>query len=209
MAATRRSARHGDGSAAVRGWVDLYTLGLPRAIRERRRQELHGELAEEWLDAVRRSAQAGLRRQRWGRLVRGIPDDLAWRVSDARRAAAALQGPARWVPLTRWSLALLGIVAIGAGGGFSLVALPYLGGTADPSTWLGWGPFGFMVGSAGILLAVPVAVAWPGRALAIVIPSVAVGVLAAPWLWGCWCLGLMAIVGRHVQARQMEGPDRP
>jgi hypothetical protein len=65
---------------AVERWVAIYTRGLPRDVRDSRRAELRSDLFEH----LRQAAGAGhgrLRRslQVLGRVVRGMPDDLAWR----------------------------------------------------------------------------------------------------------------------------------
>jgi hypothetical protein len=73
---------------AVERWVAIYTRSLPTAVRDARRAELRSDLFEH----LRQAAGDGhgrLRRplQVLGRVVRGMPDDLAWRF--AQQAAAA------------------------------------------------------------------------------------------------------------------------
>ncbi len=87
MTTSRLLGRRGDGSAVVRGWVAVYTLGLPAAIGARRRSEVAGDLADETVDAVRRGETADLRRRRLVRWFAGIPDDLTWRFVDAPELA--------------------------------------------------------------------------------------------------------------------------
>ena len=186
----------------VRGWVAFYTLGLPEPMKVRRRDEVTGDLADETLDAVRRGELAGLRRRRLLRWALGIPSDLAWRLMDAPATAAGLRAamPSRpWVPLTRWSLGLLAVVAIGAGGGLAIVGRSMLEGrSAD--TWVGWGPYGFVIACLFVVIAVGLAVPWPDRAVAIGVPAAVLGLAAAPWLWGCWFLALFALLLRRHQA---------
>jgi hypothetical protein len=67
---------------AVEGWVAMYTRGLPTQVRDARRAELRSDLFEH----LRQAAGQGhgrLRRslQVLGRVVRGMPDDLAWRAA--------------------------------------------------------------------------------------------------------------------------------
>ena len=119
--------------------------------------------------------------------------------------AEDLRLPMPWIPLTRWSSVLLAIVAIGTAGGLAVVAVPYLAGTAD-GAWAGWGPFGFMVACCGVLVAIPASVPWPSRGVAIVIPSVALGLVAAPLLWGCWALAAFAVAARLIGIP--SAPDR-
>ncbi|HYH93646.1 MAG TPA: hypothetical protein VD763_10835 [Candidatus Saccharimonadales bacterium] len=200
MAATRLQGRRGDGAALVLGWVACYTMGLPAAIRDRRREEVGADLREEALDAVRRGASQGLFGQRLRRWLAGIPADVAWRLVDAPDLVRHLGLTPDWVPLTRWSAALLAIVAIGASGALTLVAAPYLTGSGASASWTGWGPIGFMLGCLGVMASVIVAVPWPWRAIAIVIPSVVVGLAAAPALGGCWALSAFAVLVRAAQA---------
>lgn len=136
----------------VRGWVGLYTLGLPAAMRSRRRAEVAADLADETLDAIRHGDRSGLFRQRLVRLALGIPADLSWRLVDAPRAARQLYGPTPWVPLDRWTLALTGAVTLIAAGGLAIVTWPALTGEARPDLWPGWGPAGFAIGSTVVLV---------------------------------------------------------
>lgn len=206
MAATSRHRRQGDGSAVVRGWVALYTLGLPQAMRMRRRDELDGDLADEALDAVRRGRQAALRGQRIVRVVTGVPADLTWRFVDAPAMARDHRREEVWAPLTRWSAALIAIVVIGTVGALAIVTVPQLTGQARPTDWSGWGPVGFAIGCVAALAGVLTSVRWPGRGVAIVLPGIAIGAVTSPWFWGCWFLALIAVGVRWYQADTETGP---
>lgn len=217
MATARLPGRRGDGSAVVRGWVALYTLGLPSQMRTRRRDEVAGDLADENIDAVRRSDVTDLRRRRLTRWVLGIPADLAWRFLDApatARLIAARRPRYPWVPLSRWTAAMVAIVVIGAGGATAIVSIPMMAGQTTPTTWPGWGSAGFIVGCLFVIAGVLASVPWPRRGAAIVIPGVVVGFAAAPWLWGCWLLALISVALRAYEARDpesilpIERPDR-
>ena len=201
MATSRLQGRRGDGSAAVRGWVGFYTLGLPDAMQRRRRDEVAGDLADETLDAVRRGELGALRRRRLLRCLLGIPADLSWRLLDAPPQAARIRASmprSAWVPPSRWSLVLLAIVAVGTAGALALVLRGLLSGAS--TTWLGWGPYGVVVACLLLLVAVVTAVPWPGRAVAIGLPAGVLGLVAAPWLWGCWSLALIALLRRRHQS---------
>jgi hypothetical protein len=210
MSTARLLGRRGDGSAAVRGWVLFYTLGLPPEMRARRRSEVAGDLADETLDAIRRGERRGLFRQRLTRLVFGIPADLSWRLIDAPPVARQLYGPLPWVPLTRWTLALTTVVALIAGGGLAIVTLPVVTGQARPDLWPGWGPVGFAIGSLVVLGGVLASVFWPRLGAAVIVPGALIGLFAAPWLWGSWLLAVISGVARAYQAdADAERPQPP
>jgi hypothetical protein len=207
MATARLQGRRGDGSAVVRGWVALYTLGLPSQMRTRRRDEVAGDLADETLDAVRRGEVSDLRRRRLIRWVFGIPADLVWRFLDApatARMVRARRPPLPWVPVSKRSTAMLAIVAIGTAGALGIVSVPVLTGQARPDTWLGWGLAGFVISCVAILIGVLASVPWPRRGLTIVIPGVVIGMVAAPWLVGCWLLALFGVALRAFEAREPD-----
>ncbi|MEX2182973.1 MAG: hypothetical protein WEC14_00855 [Chloroflexota bacterium] len=195
MTSTGRRWRPGDGSAAVRGWVAFYTLGLPASMRTRRRSEVAGDLGDEALDAVRRGRQRQLFAQRLRRLMAGVPDDLAWRFVDAPAMARHYRTVSTWTPPTRWSMALLAIVAIGTAGAFAIGTLPILFG-ADAGSWAGWSRAGFSLACVGILIGIGGAVFWPARGAAIVVVSAIVGSVTTPWLWGGWLLAIIAVAVR-------------
>jgi hypothetical protein len=195
----------------VRGWVEFYTVGLPTEMQVRRRGEVAGDLADENQDAIRRGELGELRRRRLVRWALGIPADLAWRFLEApivaRRIRARLPR-VDWVPLSRWSLVMIAIVTIGSAGGLAIVTVPYLTGQMSASTWQGWGPVGFSLGCTTVLVGVLLSVPWPRRGIAVTIPGVVVGLLAAPWLWACWFLPLMAVLLRAYQADRDAWPGR-
>jgi hypothetical protein len=178
-------------------------------MRERRRSEVAGDLADETLDAIRRGDRRGLFRQRLVRLALGIPADLSWRLVDAPLVARELYGPTPWVPLTRWTLALTGIVATIAAGGLAIVTIPVLTGQARPDLWPGWGPVGFAIGSAVVLVGVLASVFWPRLGAALLVPGAVLGLLAAPWLWGSWLLAVIAGAARAYQAQTDAEWPRP
>ena len=204
MAASHHHRRQGDGSAVVRAWVRAYTLGLPEPMRTRRRDEVAGDLAEEAMDAVRRGRARQLFRQRIVRLLSGVTSDMAWRVVDAPAMARAFAIQTTWVPLTRWSTILLVIAATVSGGALWIVALPYLTGPVPADLWPGWGLYGFTIGGATVFAGVIVSAIWPSRGARLVVPGAALGMLASPWLWGCWILALIAVGVRGYQERRLR-----
>ncbi|HEU5202682.1 MAG TPA: hypothetical protein VFU17_00150 [Candidatus Limnocylindrales bacterium] len=114
-------------AAVVRGWVDLYTRGLPADARAARRDEIDDDLWCEHAEAAAtdrsaRSLDADLAL----RLILGIPSDLSWRLTHHR-------APDRTILEKRASRGtrILGLLAIVAAS--SLFTLPILtGGTSEP-----------------------------------------------------------------------------
>ena len=90
MSATRAEGPPPDSTAsapaAVRTWVALYTRGLPTELATVRRELIDAELWDEARAAEWLGETASLGRQRWSRLLRGIPADLAWRLEQHERA---------------------------------------------------------------------------------------------------------------------------
>lgn len=195
----------------VRGWVAVYTLGLPAEMQARRRGEVAGDLADETQDAMRRGELEHLRRRRLVRWLLGIPADVAWRLFEAPVTAQRIRArlpQIGWVPLSRVSLTMVVIVAVGSAGGLAIVTVPYLTGQATAGTWPGWGPIGFSMGCAAVLVGILLAVPWPRRGVAVMVPGVVIGLLAAPWLWSCWLLSLVGVLIRVYQADRDAWPWR-
>ena len=66
----------------VRAWVQLYTTGLPPALRAARREEIDADLWEQTREAaVLGGAPSEVRRQVLLRLLLGMPADVSWRVA--------------------------------------------------------------------------------------------------------------------------------
>ncbi len=67
-------------ASLVRAWLRFYTSGAPAPLRERRAQQIESDLWEHQADAITRGAGgAALSLAITGRMVRGIPADIAWR----------------------------------------------------------------------------------------------------------------------------------
>jgi hypothetical protein len=209
MPTSRLLGRRGDGSAVVRGWVGFYTRGLPAEMRARRRAEVAADLADESLHAIRQGDQSALLRQRLTRLILGIPADLSWRLVDAPAAAGQRYGQDPWVPLSRWTLALLGVATMIAAGGLAIVTLPALTGQTRPDLWPGWGPAGFAIGSAIVLFGILASLPWPRLGAALILPGAVIGLLAAPWLWGSWLVAVIAGAVRAYEAQMGAGRSAP
>ena len=70
-------------------WVRLYTRGMPRVIADARRAEFESDLWECLHDDGRRDGSAARSMEILGRVVRGVPSDLAWCVEEWRAARRA------------------------------------------------------------------------------------------------------------------------
>lgn len=101
--------------AMVRAWTHVYTAGLPPHVRDVRRAEIDSDLWELETDAL---ARGGLDPavHVLARCLIGIPDDLSWRMKEARvhastRAAAAVAVVAALLAAA-WLVALLERTAV-------------------------------------------------------------------------------------------------
>jgi hypothetical protein len=76
--------------ALARAWVALYTRGVSAAARDARRAEIACDLWEQRHDQRADGRPAPLiAADVLGRVIRGAPSDLAWRVEHRRRGAAS------------------------------------------------------------------------------------------------------------------------
>jgi hypothetical protein len=67
-------------------WTHLYTIGLPAAVRDARRDEIASDLWEHWQDADAACASpVTVAAVTIARLVLGMPADLSWRVATSRQ----------------------------------------------------------------------------------------------------------------------------
>lgn len=73
---------NGRSASLVRGWVDLYTRGLPAELRDGRRDEIAGDLWSQFEESalIGRSERATAN-EILVRLVAGIPADVSWRMA--------------------------------------------------------------------------------------------------------------------------------
>ena len=186
----------------IRGWVDLYTRGLPADARAARRDEIDDDLWCEHAEAAAagrsgRSLDADLAL----RLLFGIPSDISWRLTHRRAPDPAILEKG-----TR----IIGLLAIVAAS--SLFTLPILtGGTSDP-VWA-WViiPIGsmiaFIAAAAGLALRFQDRIGWLGAlgaslmaaGAAMIVIAYAVGL--AMFLLGSamlmWDLGRIGVLSRR------------
>ena len=115
----------------VRRWVDLYTRGLPRAVRAVRRAEVDDDLWCHRVDAIAvgRSSNA-LGTEMMLRLVFGIPADLSWRLAHGVNAETP-----ELVGRTSRSIRVIGALAFLAGAGWAALMLLML--VYGESAWTG------------------------------------------------------------------------
>jgi hypothetical protein len=120
----------GTGSRLCAWWVRWYTRRLPTDVAEERRAEMASDVWEHVADARR------ARRNRWaidveviGRVLSGVPADLSWRRGLLRSQLRPDQGAPMYLHRFRdlADKALLVLVAVGAGVGFTL--MPFLIGS--------------------------------------------------------------------------------
>jgi hypothetical protein len=139
-------------AAVIRGWVDLYTRGLPADARAARRDEIDDDLWCEHADA----AAAGLSARSIDaelalRLVFGIPSDISWRMTF--RAERATMSHPRSTSVDPRSVGAFAIV-----GGLAWEILMILAIPVGPALWTEGGT----LVAVGLLAGV---VAFPATAL--------------------------------------------
>jgi len=117
----------------VRGWVRLYTGGLPAELRDARRDEIDDDLWCEHAEAAAagRSARA-LDADLCLRLLFGIPSDISWRL--AYRRAPTPSSLERSSSMSSRTVGVLAIVAVA-----SLVAQLILSTLIGEQAFFSWG----------------------------------------------------------------------
>jgi len=76
----------------TRLWTRVYTFGMPDDVRESRRAEIESDLWEWRHDVGARGRGAPSEAHVLARLVRGVPDDLSWRLEQVVMPRAAVWG---------------------------------------------------------------------------------------------------------------------
>ena len=108
-------------AALVRGWVDLYTRGLPVDARRNRRDEIDDDMWCQAEDAAASGRTPGsFAGEMLMRLVLGVPADVSWRADQRHRARAGA--------LSRKEISMnapgTGLLAIIAGLGWAIYPIP-------------------------------------------------------------------------------------
>ena len=160
-------------ASLVRAWVGLYTMGLPESAAEERRTLIEADLwdeadAAEWL-----VESAGLGRQRFSRLVRGVPADLIWRLEQQRRITKARRRTG--MRISTGQLAAIGAVAI-----LQVVLIVGLLSSAGFREWSGMGLsiLGLGLAMVGVVLAIP----RPKAGFLVGLAGTLLAFLSMPWL---------------------------
>jgi len=177
----------GRSAGLVRGWVDLYTRGLPAELRDRRRDEIAGDLWSQFEEAalIGRSPRATAN-EILVRLLTGIPADLTWRF--AHRGGTPVDAPATPVGAGLPRAVGLGLTTLVAGAGLALLFVLFVITTnlvapANPYYTSGAGVWLVLVGSASeLVLAAALfgfAMQYGERLHRLVVPIVAIGGLLA------------------------------
>lgn len=189
----------GDRSVSViRAWGALYTRGLPEPLAVARRAVIDADLWDEadaarWLDETSR-----LQRQRWSRLVRGLPADISWRLEWQARMA---NRPRRIdMRVSKVQLAAIGAVGI-------LYAVMIVGLMASPGfrEWAGMpvALLGLGMSLVGLLLAVP----RPQGGFIVGALGTGLAFVAMPWLFPFY-LPLPIVLGyRLIRSQGVTQPS--
>jgi hypothetical protein len=122
----------------IRGWVDLYTRGMPAELRAARRDEIdddpwceHEEAAATGRSARSRDTDLALR------LVFGIPADITWRLAYRGRATSIIERSPTMSGRVLGTLAIIGGLAFGS---LLILFVPF-----GDSVWTGrFGVFGVL-----------------------------------------------------------------
>jgi hypothetical protein len=198
----------------VRGWVGLYTRGLPADARTARRDEVDDDLWCEHAEAAAagRSARS-LDADLFLRLLFGMPADVSWRMTfRAKTAAASLE------TTSSMNTRGLGVCAIVAGLSFGIVLMLFI--PIGEALWIGGnGVLGVLVSMVGAIafVAAALGLAWrfhdrigPLGGLGAIVTTLgaimSLGVSVVPLMVGSamlmWDLARIGIVSRLIPIAQ-------
>ncbi|MGH2609376.1 MAG: hypothetical protein ACRDHF_09845 [Tepidiformaceae bacterium] len=185
---------------AERGWVWLYTAGMPAEDADRRRGQLEADILDhaQWAAAEAQGHWATLR-QAFAAFVFGAPSDVAWRMSLGRKGLSALR---------RGEGAIAVLVLTGAAVGLPLAVFFGLQG----QDWLldaggpRWASFSlFLAAVAGTLLFTGIGIfdVRPAAGATLVALSGLCVVVSLWWSPVAVALGAIAAVAAVAAARKM------
>lgn len=185
-------------TASCRSWTSVYTLGLPRAVRERRSAEIESDLWEQQTAAgAERESPVDTGFEILARVLLGIPADVTWRVAAGRaNAPSNAKDQGARTMFTKLLASLATVFTVFAGAWFIFVAI---GRSADSAE-------GFAVpllGAGLALLAGGVAAFWSVRiGTALVAAGALTIVFLFPWMAGMTLpLALVVILGTLARGR--------
>jgi hypothetical protein len=131
----------------VRGWVDLYTRGMPADARAARRDEVDDDLwcEHEEAETLGRSARS-LDADRVLRLLFGMPADISWRLAYRRHAAlASVERSSSMGARAIGASAIIAVLSFGFMGVLTSTVGSALGTPGDSSV-----PIGVVVGAIAL-----------------------------------------------------------
>jgi preprotein translocase subunit Sss1 len=182
--------------SVVRAWVGLYTKGLPESAAEERRALIEADLWDEASAAHRLGEASGLGRQRFSRLVRGVPADLTWRLEQQRRIT-------RMPRRTDMRISIGQLVAIGVVAVLQVGMLVSLLSSPSFRAWSEMGPaaVGIGISIVGLVIAIP----RPQAGFVIGVAGTLIAVIAMPWLL-LFFLPLPIVLGYRLAREPVAGP---
>ena len=107
-------------ASVVRAWVAFYTKGLSAEQAAERQSLIDADLWDEAIAADWMGESSGLPGQRLGRLVRGVPSDITWRLEQGRQTEKKSRRTE--MRTSKLQLAVIGVLTVFYGG-FLLVGL--------------------------------------------------------------------------------------
>ena len=207
MTSTDRAALPGTpvdrAAGIVRAWVGCYTVELPAEVASARREMIEADLWDETREAEQRGEGGSIGRQRIGRLFRGIPADLTWRV-DQWRGNSPRRNPMRISKVEL--IVLLGVVALC---GIVLILGLRAIASPDPAKWSGWGPYGLVGGLGLSVVGLLVAIPRPSVGLALTIVGTVVTMAAMPWAFYIPLPALLVAWSRFSRSRSARVGSGP
>lgn len=186
-------------ASLVRTWVGLYTKGLPDPVAKERRALIEAELWDEARAAEQLRETAGLGRQRFSRLVRGLPADVTWRLEQQGRMTKT---PRRTgMRISNGQLVAIGLVAILQG-----VFIVGLLSSPDFRAWSGMGQatIGLVIALVGAIMAIP----RPQSGFLVGVAGTLLAFLAMPWLLPFF-LPLPIVLGYRLAREPVTGQPTP
>jgi hypothetical protein len=138
----------GRSAALVRRWVALYTVGLPRDLRDMRRAEIEDDLWSEAHDKLVDATDSGTSGEVLARLVFGMWADITWRLEQRHRDR--VRPLPRSLSMSTRVVAYLSIV-----GGFALAVASIIWGSLDGASPVAIpGRLLFVTGFVGLAIAI-------------------------------------------------------